>query len=70
MGFVVAILEKYLGLSQKNAVNKMFEIHKNGMEKIPGFEKESANKLVSQIEKVAEEYNFPLKCEVNINSKR
>lgn len=64
MGFVVAILEKYFGLSHKNARNKMLEIHSNGKTEISGIGTASAAKLVAHVEKVAMESGFPLKCNV------
>ena len=62
MDFVVNILEKYFNLSRKNAIKVMTEIHTNGKHSITGFEKNSADRLTSHIDKVAKKYSFPIKC--------
>ncbi len=64
MKFVVIVLEKYLGLSKKDAINIMLEIHTKGKTIITGYDKNTANRLVSHIESMAKINSFPLVCNV------
>lgn len=62
MEFVVYILQSIFRLAETEAVQIMLHVHKNGMGVAGVYPREIAETRVSQVEALAREYEYPLRC--------
>jgi ATP-dependent Clp protease adaptor protein ClpS len=62
MDFVVSILEQIFRLSPAEAVKIMLEVHNKGAGVCGVYTKQIAEAKVEQVHSRAQEYGYPLKC--------
>ena len=62
MEFVVHILERFFGKSRQEATRIMLHVHQNGMGVAGVYPYEIAETKVREVEELARESQFPLKC--------
>ena len=64
MDFVVFVLIEVFRKSYEEAVSLMEEVHNEGQAKIGVYTRDIAETRVKKVEKLANEYHFPLLCTI------
>ncbi len=62
MEFVVYVLVSIFRIPETEAVQIMLHVHKNGMGVAGVYPREIAETRISQVEALAREYEYPLRC--------
>ncbi len=65
MELVVYVLQSIFRLSETDAVQIMLHVHKNGMGVAGVYPREIAETRVAQVEALAREYEYPLRCSLD-----
>ena len=62
MEFVVYVLQSIFRLPESEAVQIMLHVHKNGLGVAGVYPREIAETRIAQVEALAREYEYPLRC--------
>jgi len=62
MEFVVHVLERFFGLTNAQAIEIMFTVHKKGLAVVGVFAYEIAETKVAQVMDFAQQHQHPLQC--------
>ena len=62
MEFVVHVLERFFNKGREEATRIMLHVHKNGIGVAGVYPREVAETRAGQVEKLAREHEFPLRC--------
>ena len=62
MEFVVHVLIKFFHVSETEATQIMLHVHRNGLGVAGVYSREIAEARVSQVESLARQHEFPLRC--------